>query len=63
MKRVAAGAHLPTLWLFEPAKRLDGGVDYCLDCSFLPYCKHQLLILTFQWTRAQHPVEAVGEQW
>ena len=21
MKRVAAGAHLPTLWLFEPAKR------------------------------------------
>ena len=23
MKRVAAGAHLPTPWLFEPAKRSD----------------------------------------
>ena len=23
MKRVAAGAHLPTPWLFEPAKRPD----------------------------------------
>ena len=32
MKRVAAGAHLPTPCLFEPEKRSD----YCLDCSFLP---------------------------
>ena len=36
MKRVAAGAHLPTPWLFEPAKRPDDRADYCLDCSFLP---------------------------
>ena len=30
MKRVAAGAHLPTLWLFVPAKRSDDRTDYCL---------------------------------
>ena len=35
MKRVAAGAHLPTLWLFEPAKRQDNRADYCLGCSSL----------------------------
>ena len=29
-KRVAAGAHLPTYWLFEPAKRPDDKADYCL---------------------------------
>ena len=28
MKRIAAGAHLPTLWLFEPAKRPDDTADY-----------------------------------
>ena len=33
MKRVAAGAHLPTPWLFEAAKRPDDRADYCLDCS------------------------------
>ena len=31
MKRVAAGAHLPTTWLFKPAKRPDDKADYCLD--------------------------------
>ena len=31
MKRVAAGAHLPISWLFEPAKRPDNRADYCLD--------------------------------
>ena len=31
MERVAAGAHLPTLWLFEPAKRPDDKADYCLN--------------------------------
>ena len=36
MKRVAEGAHLPTPWLFETAKRPDDRADYCLDCSFLP---------------------------
>ena len=28
LKRVAAGAHLPTPWLFEPAKRPDDRADY-----------------------------------
>ena len=32
---VAAGAHLPTPWLFEPAKRPDDRADYCLYCCFL----------------------------
>ena len=36
MKRVVAGAHFPTPWLFEPAKRPDKTADYCLNCSFLP---------------------------
>ena len=31
MQRVAAGAHLPTPWLFKPAKRLDDRADSCLD--------------------------------
>ena len=31
MKRVAAGAHLPTSWLFEPAKLPDDRTDDCLD--------------------------------
>ena len=31
MKRVAAGAHLPTPWYFEPAKRSDDRADYCLE--------------------------------
>ena len=36
MERVDTGAHLPTSWLFELAKRPDDKVDYFLDCSFLP---------------------------
>ena len=36
MKRVAAGAHLPTPWVLEPAKRPDDRADYCVDCSVLP---------------------------
>ena len=31
MKRVAAGAYLPTPWLFEPAKRPDDRAYECLD--------------------------------
>ena len=38
MKRVAAGAHLPT------PTCPDDRADYCLDCSFLPWCKHQVLV-------------------
>ena len=30
LKRVDPGAHLPTPWRFEPAKRPDNGPDYCL---------------------------------
>ena len=30
MKLVAAGAHIPTPWLFEPAKCPDDRADYCL---------------------------------
>ena len=37
MRRVAAGAHLPTPWLYEPAERPDDRADYCLDCSYLIY--------------------------
>ena len=33
MKRVAAGAHLSTLWLFEPAICPDDRTDYCLGQS------------------------------
>ena len=44
MKRVAAGAHLQTPWLFEPAKRPDDRADYCLDCSFL--LSPQILVST-----------------
>ena len=36
MKRVVAGAHLSTPWLFEPAKRPDDRADGCLGCRFLP---------------------------
>ena len=54
MKRVAAGAHLPTSRLFEPAKRPDDRDEYCLDCSFLPQLKHQVLIVfTLEWSGAR----------
>ena len=59
MKRVAAGAHFPTPWLFEPAKLSYNRADYCLSCSFLFYCKHQVLVLTFEWSVAR----PMGEQW
>ena len=45
---VAAGAHLPTPLLFERAKRPDERADYCLYCSFLPQCKHQILVFTVE---------------
>ena len=59
MKRLAAGAHLSTSWLFEPAKRSDDRADYCLDCSFLPQWKHRVLIFTLEWNGAR----PMGEQW
>ena len=36
MRRVAAGADLPTPWLFELAKRPGDRANYCLYYSFLP---------------------------
>ena len=57
MKRVAAGAHLPTPWLFESAKRPDDKADYCLDCSFLSSCKHLVLAFTVEWTDAHSKSE------
>ena len=59
MKRVAAGAHLPTPWLSEPAKRPDDRADYCLDCSFLPQWKHRVRVFTLEWSGAR----PMGEQW
>ena len=35
IERISAGAHFPSPWVFEPAKRLDDRADYCLGCSFL----------------------------
>ena len=58
MKRVAAGAHLPTPWLFEPAKHTDDRANYCLDCSFLPQWKLQVLVFTLERSGAR----PMGEQ-
>ena len=59
MERVAAGAHPPTTWLFEPAKRPDDTADYCLDCSFLLLCGYREFYFTVDWTGACHE----GDQW
>ena len=53
MKCVAAGAHFPIPWLFEPAKRQDDTADYYLDCSFLPQWKQQVLVFTLEWSGAR----------
>ena len=53
MKREASSAHFPTPWLFEPPKRPDDRADYCLDCSFLPEWKHQVLVFTLEWSGAR----------
>ena len=50
MKRVDADAHFLTPWLFDSAKRPDVRADYCLDCSFHPQYKHQVLVFTAEWT-------------
>ena len=56
MKRVAAGTHLPTHWLFEPAKR---SVEPTMPgLQFSPPVK-ALLVFTVQWRGAR----LVGEQW
>ena len=59
MKRVAAGVHLPTPRLSEPAKCPEDGADLCLCCSSLPDCKHQVLVFTVEWTVAR----PMGEEW
>ena len=59
MKRVAAGAHLPTPWLFETAKHPDDRADYCLDSTFLPQWKHEVFVFTVEWNWAR----PMGEKW
>ena len=46
MKRVAAGAHLPTHWVFEPAKRTDDKADYFRRPNFRRIISHELV---FAW--------------
>ena len=48
-----------TLVFFEPAKHADDRADYCLDCSGLPRCKHQVHVFTLEWNGAR----PMGEQW
>ena len=49
MKRVAAGAHLPTPWLFQPAKRPDDRADHSLlkmrynQCLFMDRYKEIII--------------------
>ena len=59
IKRVAAGAHLPTPRLSEPAKRPDDRTDYCLDCSVFPVLQHQVLVFTLEWSVTR----PTGELW
>ena len=38
------GAHLPTPWIFEYAKRKGYREDYCLSCDFIPQCVGEIPI-------------------
>ena len=54
MKRVAAGAHLPSPWLFEPVKRPT--IDLINAWTAVParhQCEHQVLVFTVEWTGAK----------
>ena len=55
MKRVAAGAHLPTPWFFEPAKRPDDRADYCAVSTPSGSTRYSFLHLS--------GVGRAGEQW
>ena len=59
MKRVAAVPYLPIPWFSEPTKRPDDRGDCCLDCSFLRWCTHQVLVFTLEWNGAR----PMDEQW
>ena len=59
MQRVATGAHLPTPWLFKPAKFPYDRADYFLNCSFLSQRKRQVLVFTLEWSEAR----PMGEEW
>ena len=67
VKLAAAGAHFPIPWLFLSLRiRPDDRVDYCVDCSFLPWCKHQVLVFTLERTGARPVGEqrwVLGPQW
>ena len=47
MKPVAAGTHLPTPWVLEPAKHMPIH-DYCLGCSFVPYSANTRYFFTVE---------------
>ena len=49
----------PNIWLFEPTKSPDDRANYYLDCSFLPQCKHRVLVFTLEWSGAR----PMGKQW
>ena len=61
MKHNAAGAHLLTHLFFEPAELPDDRANYCLYCSFLPHCKHWVLIFTLEWSGA-HPMDQMAQE-
>ena len=57
MKRVAAGAHLPAPWLFQPSKRPDDRTDYCLDTPGLRKVKTRV---SHEREMILHDIMAVG---
>ena len=60
MKRVAAGAHLPYPWLFEPAKRPDDIEPTTAGTAVsFPSASTSHTFLQFGWTEAR----PWGEQW
>ena len=57
MKRVAAGAHLPTPWLFEPAERREPTT--ALTALSSPSARTRYFVFTLEWSGAR----PMGEQW
>ena len=60
MKRVAAGAHLPTPWVFEPAKRPDDRADYCLGLPKLNLFRKLRKRLKFSKNFYQAPIKLLS---
>ena len=62
VKRVTAGAHFPTHWLFEPAQRPDDRADNCMGCSFLPSANTKNSFFTAGWTATRPLAGIVGRR-